>query len=88
MPKESPNIRRYLTCLKCHESKPVNQSMAEYARLNVGITTTGFEVWCTRHRMSVAHVSLETLEKWIEHPPGCGCGQNHDQDEMPPEPSH
>ena len=53
----------YLHCGLCLEdiktgaSGPVTP--AEYARLNIGYTHAGLQIWCVRHDVNVAHVDFE-----------------------------
>jgi len=35
-----------------------NKSMAELARITVGRTKTGFQVWCVRHDINIADYDL------------------------------
>ena len=50
-----PNvIVSYLHCRICFNELPDGQSMAEFARLNIGQTMEGaIQVWCTRHEVNV-----------------------------------
>ncbi|MDD3471528.1 MAG: hypothetical protein PHS86_01995 [Syntrophaceae bacterium] len=52
-------ILLYLHCAQCAKTKPKNQSMEHYARLNVGRTEEGIQIWCTRHNKSVAHLPYD-----------------------------
>ena len=47
-------IGQFWHCEECLEEKPEDQSPEEWARLSVGATETGFQVWCVRHDMNVA----------------------------------
>lgn len=71
--KSSGEILRYFHCRRCHTQKPANQSMNEYARLEVGFTKKGVQVWCTRHRMEVGTVTPAELQVFIDSPPNCEC---------------
>ncbi len=66
-------IQRYLTCVDCALEKPPNLSNEKYGRLSIGLTETGMQVWCTRHRKEVAHILPEDLRKLIAAPPSCEC---------------
>lgn len=48
-------IRAYAHCVQCMREKPQNVSPAEWARLSVGATPVGVQVWCVRHNVNVAH---------------------------------
>lgn len=52
-------IKQYFHCKKCLSEKPKDQSAAEWARLNVGFTAKGLEVWCMRHNVSVANLDFK-----------------------------
>jgi hypothetical protein len=64
---EAKNIVTYLVCRLCVEDKPDDTSMEEYARLNVGSTLCGIQVWCVRHDVNVIHVDFEGQQHpaWI-----------------------
>jgi len=67
-------IITFFTCKACQRQKPSNESMEKWARLNVGITPTGIEVWCVRHRIQVVHLTPEELQKdWLDQPMTCAC---------------
>ena len=60
---DTPNqIEAFMHCAKClgewKEGKAPGKSPADYARLEVGWTSTGFQVWCRRHDLNVVQVSL------------------------------
>ncbi len=52
-------ISAYMHCSECLKSKPDDQSPADWARLEVGWTPIGLQVWCKRHEMNVIHVDFE-----------------------------
>ena len=58
IPKEL-SIEMYFHCRECLEEKPDDQSPREWAALEVGWTTLGFQVWCKRHERNVIHVDFE-----------------------------
>ena len=41
-------IQIYMNCKSCMDQLPKGQSMREFARINVGWTKKGFQVWCIR----------------------------------------
>lgn len=64
-PIEASNmIKAYMHCGKCLEEKPADQSPKEWARIQVGFTKRGIQVWCNRHEINVMHMDLEG----IRHP--------------------
>lgn len=52
-------IELYLHCGLCLKQKPGSQSPEEWARLAVGWTPHGLQVWCVRHGCNVAHIDFE-----------------------------
>ena len=66
MPREIPNtlsIHAYMHCGHCLDEfkagKAKGESPASYARLSIGMTKLGFQVWCNRHNANVMHVDFE-----------------------------
>jgi hypothetical protein len=39
--------------------------MREYARVNVGITPHGIQVWCVRHNIEICHITPQELAEII-----------------------
>lgn len=66
-------ITTFLTCRRCQQEKPGNESMEKWSRLNVGLTTDGLQVWCVRHRQQVVHVTPEMPRALVEDRPECEC---------------
>jgi hypothetical protein len=58
IPKEN-FISAYFHCKECLKSKPADVSPQEWARLDVGYTILGIQVWCVRHKKNVFHMDLE-----------------------------
>lgn len=52
-------IGAYLHCAKCLEELPEDQSPAEFARLSVGWTRLGLQVWCHRHDLNVINLDFK-----------------------------
>lgn len=52
-------IATFFHCSRCIDEKPNGQSPQEWARLSIGFTKEGLQVWCVRHDMNVAHVHFE-----------------------------
>ena len=53
------NIEQFIHCGLCAVSVPKGESPKTYARLSVGWTSAGFQVWCDRHECNVLHVDFE-----------------------------
>lgn len=66
-------IVRYMHCAECERERPVNKSQGEFARLEVGLTETGIQVWCRRHRREVAAFTPEDIAALISNMPPCDC---------------
>jgi hypothetical protein len=52
-------IYKYLHCGLCFEEKPSHEAPRDWARLSVGITKLGLQVWCVRHDANVLHANFE-----------------------------
>lgn len=54
-------IRAYMHCALCLQEVQSNGDMAprDYARLSVGLTAVGIQVWCERHQSNVLHIDFE-----------------------------
>ena len=74
-------INRFAHCIKCVEELPKDQTAREYARLEVGFTTSGaLQIWCVRHEINVAFISdlREFQNKVSMDCAGCGtAGHGH-----------
>jgi hypothetical protein len=55
----SDQIGAFMHCALCLKERPSNQSPLEWARLSVGWTPVGLQVWCVRHDCNVLHVDFE-----------------------------
>ena len=53
------SIAAHMHCGKCLDSLPNDMSPRDYARLEVGWTVQGLQVWCKRHECNVMHISFE-----------------------------
>lgn len=51
-------IQLFFHCANCMVLKPASQSPREWARLEVGWTEKGFQVWCKRCEMSVVNIDF------------------------------
>lgn len=53
----------FLHCPRCieelHSGNVCNHSPESYARLSIGSTPYGIQVWCVRHDINVAHIDFE-----------------------------
>lgn len=54
-------IKTFFHCSRCLEERPESQSPADWARLSVGFTREGMQVWCWRHGLNVAHIHFEGI---------------------------
>lgn len=75
-------IKFFMHCAKCldewkNTDKGAGESPASYARLNVGPTDKGVQVWCVRHNCNVdtwdmrAVVIRESLDQYLRHDESC-----------------
>lgn len=70
-PSAKNEIEMYFHCRECLEElkiKALPLSPAEYAKLEVGYTKRGIQVWCRRHDQNVMHMDFEG----IQHPANSG----------------
>lgn len=70
---EKEKIHSFLHCGQCLREKPRGVSPAEHARIQAGLTATGIQVWCNRHRMEVGHFTPDELAALIANGPSCDC---------------
>jgi hypothetical protein len=49
----------YLHCGRCLDERPDGESPRDWARLSVGYTPIGVQVWCNRHDLNVVHIDFE-----------------------------
>lgn len=59
--KPTNEIVRFAHCATCAKKKPRLTSQAEWARLEVGLTAHGMQVWCRRCDLEVGHFTPEAL---------------------------
>jgi hypothetical protein len=56
-------IKEYVICSKCEAeffvSSTDSRSLQDYAKLDIGFTAMGLQVWCRRHAINVAHIDFE-----------------------------
>ena len=48
-----------------------NKSMQELARITVGTTKTGVQIWCVRHDILIANIDLQDDHKIMNMPFKC-----------------
>ena len=53
---EECKIQSYYHCALCLKELPKTQSMRQFARLAIGPTAEGVQIWCNRHDVSVIHM--------------------------------
>jgi hypothetical protein len=56
------SIGSYMHCARCLEERPPDESPKSYARLAVGMTPEGMQVWCVRHDCNVMHVHFQGMK--------------------------
>ena len=52
-------IKAFMHCKRCLSEMPDGTSPREWAKLEVGWTDLGLQVWCMRHDINVMHVDFE-----------------------------
>lgn len=52
-------IKMFMHCKRCLSEMPIDTSPREWARLEVGWTEAGLQVWCTRHEANVINIDFE-----------------------------
>ncbi len=59
------SIREPVVCSKCHDDVAQGltdaASLQDYARLDVGFTDKGLQVWCRRHDVNVVHIDFDNM---------------------------
>ena len=61
-PREIPltnEIQSFFHCAKCMPQKPSSEAPMDWAKLSVGFTKLGIQVWCNRCEANVLHVDFE-----------------------------
>jgi hypothetical protein len=58
----SLSITQYVVCSKCadelaHLDPP--QSLQDYAKMDIGFTDYGVQVWCRRHKANIVHIDFQ-----------------------------
>ena len=70
-PPLTRQIEMFLHCGLCLKEKPADVSPSDWARVEVGWTPHGIQIWCRRHEANVLHINFEG----IMHPAMCGIAQ-------------
>lgn len=52
-------IDDFMHCALCLAELPKGDTPADYARLSVGFTPRGVQVWCWRHQCNVCNIDFE-----------------------------
>lgn len=73
--KNESEAHTWMNCKQCLESVPHGESPSTWARLNVGLTDTGIEIWCVRHDHVVARLDFDELVHRALHPECDECAQ-------------
>ncbi len=63
-PKASDERLEIFQCKLCLDELPKGTSPKDYARVQVGFTPHGIQVWCNRHDCNVIHINFEG----VKHP--------------------
>ena len=59
IPSNKNEIEMFFHCGLCLKELPSGVSPSEYARLNVGFSPLGMQVWCERHDCNVCHIDFQ-----------------------------
>jgi hypothetical protein len=70
---ESKRILMFFHCRACAREKPRTVAPNAFARLEVGLTPDGLQVWCLRHDREVGSFTPEQLTALLEQRPACEC---------------
>ena len=52
-------IKVFIHCKECARGLPDEMSPRQYARLEVGFTVPGIQIWCVRHEKEVVHFDFQ-----------------------------
>ena len=63
-------IVQNVVCVKCEReylgSESATGALADYVDIEVGFTSSGFQVWCRKHDANVLHIDFENKEMLAE----------------------
>lgn len=59
IPSNKLDIQLYLHCAQCLAETPPGSSPKDHARLEVGWTMKGVQVWCNRHNCNVVNIDFQ-----------------------------
>lgn len=62
-------IQAYMHCSRCLKERPDGVAPKDWAKLSIGFTNEGLQVWCNRHNINVMHVHFEGYK----HPANLTC---------------
>jgi hypothetical protein len=75
-PQENPGltyslqITTFLHCPRCMRERPKDASPQDWARISVGYTRWGIQLWCNRHNCNIMNMDFEGHK----HPAMIGVG--------------
>lgn len=52
-------ILQFMHCGKCIDDRPGHIAARDWARLEIGFTPEGVQVWCFRHGINVIHIDFQ-----------------------------
>lgn len=55
---ERNNITAFMHCKKCLDTLPKGLSPRKWARIEVGQTRKGLQIWCVRHEMNITELDF------------------------------
>jgi hypothetical protein len=61
-PSPRYEICRIIYCSNCADNRPEDVRFAHWGRLEVGLTDSGFQIWCTRCKLNVFNASADIEE--------------------------
>lgn len=65
-------IKMYMHCAQCLKILPRGESPESFARISVGSTGQGFQVWCNRHNINIAVIEADSSSIHDMECSGCG----------------
>lgn len=72
MGKETKQIQTFMHCVMCNRENP-GVAPKKWARLEVGLTRRGLQVWCLRHDAEVVHLTADQIVEFLARGPLCSC---------------
>jgi hypothetical protein len=71
------DIKIVLHCRRCIDECPIGESPESWARLSVGWTPRGIQVWCVRYDDNVIHIDFDGQQHSINTAPKDGTKNGH-----------